>query len=73
VQSRAHEVDVHLSDYAVTLERVDAEEGGYVEAAGRLLLFVKLVSPAWYYVAEFERKPYLSGKLPAGSDALASL
>jgi serine/threonine protein kinase len=41
---------------------VDGEKGGYLEAAGRLLFYVKLVSPAWYYVAEFERAPYLSGK-----------
>ena len=69
------DVDVPLpavANAALAKRVAEGSKGGYVEAAGRLLLFVRLVSPAWYYVAEFERAPYLSGKLPAGHDALAS-
>jgi hypothetical protein len=48
------------------------EKGGYVAVGSRLLLFVKMVSPAWYYIAEFERAPYLSQKKAAAGNAGAT-
>jgi serine/threonine protein kinase len=65
-----HDADVvlpSLANAALGTRIAAGEEGGYVAAGSRLLLFVKLVSPAWYYVAEFERAPYLSHKTPAGN------
>jgi hypothetical protein len=32
-----------------------------------------MVSPAWYYVAEFEREPYLSERLTKQENVTASL
>jgi serine/threonine-protein kinase len=49
---------------ALAARMIAGEKGGYVESKGRLLLFVRMLSPAWYYVAEFERGPYLSARLP---------
>jgi predicted phage tail protein len=35
-------------------------EGGYLETAdGKLLVYAKLISPAWTYVAELDAAPYL--------------
>jgi serine/threonine-protein kinase len=36
-----------------------SEDGGYVESGDRLLVFSKLVSPKWTYVAEIERGRYV--------------
>jgi serine/threonine protein kinase len=41
------------------------EHAGCVKAGDHLLLFARMISPAWYYVAEFERAPYLSENLGA--------
>jgi serine/threonine protein kinase len=35
------------------------DRGGYVESGDRLLVFSKLISPAWTYVAELDKSRYL--------------
>jgi hypothetical protein len=36
-----------------------SDRGGYVESGDRLLVFSKMVSPAWTYVAELDKARYL--------------
>jgi hypothetical protein len=40
--------------------RIAAKDaGGYVEAGDRLLVFSRMLSPAWTYVAELDKAHYL--------------
>jgi eukaryotic-like serine/threonine-protein kinase len=54
-----------LANRTLAARLAAGEPGGCVAASGRLLMFVRMISPAWYYVAEFERAPYLSDDLRA--------
>jgi len=54
------ELDLPPVDVPELARRIaDDELGGYVESGDRLLVFAKLVSPPWTYVAELERKHYV--------------
>ncbi|HKP63711.1 MAG TPA: protein kinase [Polyangiales bacterium] len=48
-----------LPDRALATRIAGSERGGYVESGDRLLVFAKLVSPPWTYVAELDRARYL--------------
>jgi eukaryotic-like serine/threonine-protein kinase len=62
-----------LANAALAASIAEGKKGGYVEGGGRLHFFARMISPAWYYIAEFERAPYLSGALPAGEQRQHSL
>jgi len=54
------EIDLPSVDDPELARRIaGSERGGYVESGDRLLVFSKLVSPKWTYVAELERKQYV--------------
>ncbi len=48
---------VDVPELAARITR--GERGGYLASGERLLVFARLISPPWTYVAEFERATYL--------------
>lgn len=54
-----------VSDKTLAARMIAGEPSGCVEAGPHLFLFVKMIAHAWYYVAEFERAPYLSDHIEA--------
>ncbi|MCC6337172.1 MAG: protein kinase [Myxococcales bacterium] len=49
-----------VTDEELARRMAAREFGGYLKRGDRLVVFSQLISPPWYYVAEFERGPYLS-------------
>jgi hypothetical protein len=47
-----------VDDPGLAAKLAGPERGGYLESGDRLLVFAKLVSPPWTYVAELEKAPY---------------
>jgi serine/threonine-protein kinase len=49
-----------VDDRELTARLALGDQGGYVETAdGKLLVFAKMISPPWTYVAELDAAPYL--------------
>ncbi|HKO53463.1 MAG TPA: protein kinase [Polyangiaceae bacterium] len=48
-----------VDDPALAARIAGPETGGYLESGDRLLVFAKLVSPRWTYVAELEKARYI--------------
>jgi eukaryotic-like serine/threonine-protein kinase len=48
-----------VDDPALAARIAGPERGGYLESGDRLLVFSKLVSPPWTYVAELEKARYI--------------
>ena len=48
-----------VEDPALAARIAGPERGGYLESGDRLLVFAKLVSPPWTYVAELEKARYI--------------
>ena len=60
VKNADDELDLPPVDNAELARRIAGpERGGYVTDGDRLLVFSKLISPAWTYVAELDRAQYL--------------
>ncbi|MEW5739791.1 MAG: hypothetical protein AB1938_12745 [Myxococcota bacterium] len=49
-----------LADAELLRRMAAGEHGGYIKEGEKLVVFSRLISPPWYYVAEFDRAPYLS-------------
>ena len=48
-----------VDDKALAARIAEKDAGGYVVSGDRLLVYSRLLSPAWTYVAELEKKQYL--------------
>ena len=60
VASPDEELDLpSVEDSALATRIAGPERGGYLESGERLLVFAKLVSPAWTYVAELDKASYI--------------